>query len=63
VLRALLRAGFVEIRRSGSHRFLSHPDGRTLLFALHEAERVGPKLLAKMLKDARIPPDAFRRLL
>jgi len=42
-------------RRRGSHRLLVHSDGRTLVFALHDGERVGPKLLAKILKDARIP--------
>jgi predicted RNA binding protein YcfA (HicA-like mRNA interferase family) len=62
VLAALRRAGFDEIRRRGSHRFLMHADGRSLTFALHEAERVGPKLLAKILKDARISPEEFRRL-
>lgn len=34
-----------------------------MIFAVHEAERIGPKLLAKMLKDARIRPEDFRRLL
>jgi hypothetical protein len=33
-----------------------------LVFALHDADRVGPKLLAKILKDARITADEFRRL-
>jgi predicted RNA binding protein YcfA (HicA-like mRNA interferase family) len=47
VLSALRRAGFSEVRRRGSHRFLAHPDGRTMVFALHQGERVGPKLLAK----------------
>jgi len=63
VLAALSRAGFREIRRRGSHRFLVHPDGRALVFAVHERERVGPKLLAKILRDARIPNAQFRRLL
>jgi predicted RNA binding protein YcfA (HicA-like mRNA interferase family) len=62
VLAALLRAGFQEARRRGSHRFLVHQDGRTMLFAVHEAERVGPKLLAKILKDSHITPEQFRRL-
>ena len=62
VLTALLRAGFSEIRRSGSHRFLAHPGGRTIVFALHQGERVGPKLLAKMLKDAKIEQADFRKL-
>jgi predicted RNA binding protein YcfA (HicA-like mRNA interferase family) len=28
VLAKLLRAGFVEVRQSGSHKVLRHPDGR-----------------------------------
>jgi len=63
VLAALERAGFREARRGGSHRFLVHDDGRALVFAVHERERVGPKLLTKILKDARISHDDFRRLL
>jgi predicted RNA binding protein YcfA (HicA-like mRNA interferase family) len=63
VLAALERAGFCEARRRGSHRFLVHHDGRALVFAVHERERIGPKLLAKILKDARISHDDFRRLL
>jgi len=34
-----------------------------MVFALHHAERVGPKLLAKILKDARMRPEEFRNLL
>jgi predicted RNA binding protein YcfA (HicA-like mRNA interferase family) len=63
VLAALARAGFHEVRRRGSHRFLVHEDGRTLLFAVHDRERIGPKLLAKILRDARISGEDFRRLL
>ena len=37
VLAALARAGFRETRRRGSHRFLVHPDGRVLVFAVHES--------------------------
>jgi predicted RNA binding protein YcfA (HicA-like mRNA interferase family) len=51
-----------ESRRRSSHRFLLHDDGRPLIFAVHEAERVGPKLLAKILKDARISHEKFRSL-
>jgi predicted RNA binding protein YcfA (HicA-like mRNA interferase family) len=63
VLRALLRAGFEERHRRGSHRFLVHESGKSLLFAFHEGERLGPKILAKMLKDAGISQDEFRKLL
>lgn len=63
ILAALERAGFREARRRGSHRFLVHDDGRTLVFAVHDRERVGPKLLAKILRDARLSHDEFKRLL
>ena len=62
MLAALARASFHEARRRGSHRLLLHEDGRSLLFAVHDAERVGPRLLTKILKDARISPEQFRRL-
>ena len=35
VLSALLRAGFVETRQSGSHKVLRHPDGRQTYVAMH----------------------------
>ncbi|MBI3769410.1 MAG: type II toxin-antitoxin system HicA family toxin [Deltaproteobacteria bacterium] len=59
----MLRAGFQEARRHGSHRFLVHQDGRRMLFAVHETERVGPKRLATILKDAHITPEQLRRLI
>jgi len=32
------------------------------MFAVHDTERVGPKLLAKILKDAGIQPADFNKL-
>ena len=63
VLRALQRARFNEVRRKGSHRFLAHADGRVLLFAHHESERLGPKILAKILRVAGLKPEELRTLL
>jgi len=40
-----------------------HEDGRALIFAVHDAERVGPRLLAKILRDAGISREQFRRLM
>lgn len=39
-----------------------HANGRTLLFAVHDGDRVGPKLLAKILKDAGISHVELRQL-
>jgi len=60
LLRILLRLGYsIQARRGGSHRLLIHPDGRTVLWAFHEGEEIGPRMLAKILKDARIHPEEF----
>lgn len=48
VLAKLLRAGFVEVRQSGSHKILRHPDGRQTYVAMHP----GP-----------LPIGAFRKIL
>jgi predicted RNA binding protein YcfA (HicA-like mRNA interferase family) len=40
-----------------------HADGRALVFAVHDRERVGPKLLAKILRDAHVSQEEFRRLI
>ena len=63
LLRALLKYGFTVTRVRGSHRFMSHADGRTLLFAFHDRETIGPRLLAKILKDADIPIEEIRRFI
>jgi predicted RNA binding protein YcfA (HicA-like mRNA interferase family) len=34
VLGKLLRAGFVDVRQSGSHKVLRHPDGRQTYVAM-----------------------------
>ncbi len=62
LLRILERAGFVVVRVHGSHRLLRHRSGRTLLFAIHDRESVGPKLLSRILKDAGLTLDVFERL-
>lgn len=35
VLRRLLKADFVEVRQSGSHKVLRHKDGRQTYVAMH----------------------------
>ena len=55
VLAALRRAGFEEIRRRGSHRFLMHADGRSLIFALHDGERKRRMINNYLELVARVP--------
>ena len=60
-LRRLLRAGFVEVRQSGSHKVLRHPDGRQTYVAMHPGD-IPSGTLRKMLKQAGLAEDEFREL-
>lgn len=63
VLRALERAGFVELRRKGSHRMLRHPEsGRFTIIALHNRD-MSRAMLAAVLKQAGLTTEEFLALL
>ncbi len=47
---ALLRIGWVVKRQSGSHRTLSRPDWADFVFAFHDDEEIGPRMLARIAK-------------
>ncbi len=57
------KLGFAVTRTAGSHRFLRHSDGRTMLFSFHDRETVGPHMLSRILKDAGISADDLRKTL
>ena len=63
LLAALERCGFVVMRTHGSHRFLRHSNGKTLVFAFHDRETIGPRMLSRILKDAGISTDELARTL
>lgn len=50
VLSALLRLGWEIKRQSGSHRTLSRPGYSDYVFAFHDGEEIGPKMLARIAK-------------
>ena len=52
----LNRAGFVQVRQSGSHKILRHTDGRQTYVAVH------PGTFHKILKQAGLPLEEFRKL-
>lgn len=52
VLAALLRLGFVEVHRKGSHVKLKHEDGRVIVFPFHD--EVDRFTLKGALRDADI---------
>ncbi len=50
-------SGFVLKRQKGSHKFFTHPDGRTV--PDHPGEDIGRGLLRKILNDIEISRDDF----
>ncbi|WP_295218751.1 type II toxin-antitoxin system HicA family toxin [uncultured Brevundimonas sp.] len=50
VLAALHRLGWTEKRRSGSHRTLSRQGWNDVIFAFHDDEEIGPRMLARIAK-------------
>ena len=56
VLAALLRSGWQIKRQSGSHRTLAKVGWSDVVFAFHEGEEIGPKMLARLSKHTGIQP-------
>jgi len=61
VLAKLLRAGFEEVRQSGSHKVLRHPDGRQTYVAMHPGT-LPSGTFRKILKQAGLTEEQFRNL-
>ena len=57
LLAALLSIGWTETRRSGSHRILSRPDWPDFIFAFHDNEEIGPRMLARVARHTGITPE------
>ena len=57
VLAALLRLGWQVKRQSGSHRTLSRSSWPDFVFAFHDVEEFGPKMLARIAKHTGLAPD------
>ena len=56
VLAALLRIGWVLQRQSGSHRTLSREGWPDFVFAFHDNEEIGPRMLARIAKRTGLSP-------
>ncbi len=63
IIRALSKAGFVEIRTKSSHHFLQHDDGRCTVVPVHAGEDIGPGLFSKILRDCEMTKGEFICLL
>ncbi|MEX2223598.1 MAG: type II toxin-antitoxin system HicA family toxin [Candidatus Rokuibacteriota bacterium] len=57
VLAALLRMGWAVKRQSGSHRTLSQAGWADFVFAFHEDEEIGSRMLARIAKRTGLRPD------
>ena len=57
VYAALLRLGWPLKRHSGSHRTLSRAGYADFVFAFHDGEEIGPKMLARIAKHTGITPN------
>jgi predicted RNA binding protein YcfA (HicA-like mRNA interferase family) len=56
VLAALLRIGWKIKRQSGSHRTLERVGWPDFVFAFHDAEEIGPRMLARIAKRTGLTP-------
>ena len=54
---ALLRLGFVEVSRKGSHIKMKHPDGRMIVFPFHD--EIDRFTLKGALRDAGVDHAEF----
>jgi predicted RNA binding protein YcfA (HicA-like mRNA interferase family) len=56
VLAALRRIGWRVKRTAGSHKILSRPSYPDFVFAFHDNEEMGPRMLARLAKKTGLKP-------
>lgn len=58
VYKALLKIGWHLARRtSGSHRVLQREGWTEVVFAYHDSDEIGSKILARIAKETGLTPD------
>jgi len=57
LLAALLRLGWQVKRQSGSHKTLSRDGWPDFVFAFHDSDEIGPKMLARVAKHTGLSPN------
>ena len=57
LLAALLRLGWQIKRQSGSHKTLSRNGWTDYVFAFHDGDEIGPKMLARIAKHTGLSPN------
>ena len=57
VLAALQRLGWTVKRQSSSHRTLARDGWPDYVFAFHDGDELGPRMLARIAKHTGLTPD------
>jgi predicted RNA binding protein YcfA (HicA-like mRNA interferase family) len=57
VLRALYHIGWSLKRQTGSHRTLARPGWPDYVFAFHDGDEIGPRMLARIAKQTGLTPE------
>lgn len=57
VYAALLKLGWQLKRQTGSHRTLSREGWQDFVFAFHDRDELGPRMLARISKHTGLQPE------
>ena len=57
VLAALLRIGWSVKREASSHKILARPDWPNYVFAFHDNDEIGPRMLARIARHTGLKPE------
>ena len=57
VLAALYRLGWTLKREESSHKTLARPGWPDVVFAFHDSEELGPRMLARIAKRTGLTPS------
>jgi predicted RNA binding protein YcfA (HicA-like mRNA interferase family) len=57
VLSALLRIGWAVKRQAGSHRILARPGWTDYVFAFHDSDEIGPRMMARVGRDTGLTAE------
>jgi len=57
VLAALERVGWSVKRQTGSHKTLTRTGWPDVVFAFHDGEEIGPRMLARLAKHTGLKPE------
>jgi predicted RNA binding protein YcfA (HicA-like mRNA interferase family) len=57
LLAALLRIGWTIKRESGSHRTLAREGWPDFVFAFHDSDEIGPRMVVRVAKHTGLRPE------